>query len=153
MAGLNQIIELLESLPATSRGIGISLHMAPLKASPAGSATDAVSRRKSHGVVKPVVVEVLKAHAPHFMHADEVVAEVRARGVPLSEKDPKATVVTAMLRLAREAEIKRLAEGVERIEGNRFRWYTTYEATQARRAASEQPQPSELSRSAVRESA
>lgn len=74
------------------------------------------------GAVKRAVRDMLIRESPHFVHADDVLNELQRLGFALSEKDPKATVVTAMLRMARERERLGATEGVERKPGNLFRW-------------------------------
>ena len=49
------------------------------------------------------------------MHARDVVERLQRRGVPLSGRDPRATVVTALRRLAKEGNVEALGQ-------NRYSW-------------------------------
>jgi len=71
-------------------------------------------RRKRSGGVKGAIVEVLRENGG-VMHADDIVEAVKARGVQLSAADPKATVVTALLRLRDSNDVKALGR-------NMFKW-------------------------------
>lgn len=46
------------------------------------------------------------------MHAEEIRSELESRGMSFSEKDPKATVVTALLRLSHRSLVRRVAPNV-----------------------------------------
>lgn len=74
------------------------------------------------GSIRSVITDIVRERAGGTIHADEVLEELRRREVPLSEKDPKATVVTALLRLAKMREERGLSEGILRMGRNRFRW-------------------------------
>ena len=69
--------------------------------------------RKS--AIKPVALAVLKEHGGP-MHADRIVEALQQRGVALSARDPKASVVTALIRMAKEtSEVRTLGQ-------NRYVW-------------------------------
>jgi hypothetical protein len=76
-----------------------------------GSAPQRASRR---GSVKAAVAEILKENAG-VMHADEILDMVRGRGIELSGQDPKATIVTALIRLRDKGEVMSLGR-------NKWRW-------------------------------
>lgn len=104
-------------------GVGERRERAGRRTRPASGASPAMG---SQSVVKPAIIAILKRHSPEAIHADQVVEELRRDGIPLSAKDPKATAVTAMIRLAHERRNLVThgigAEGVEAMGGNRFRW-------------------------------
>lgn len=64
--------------------------------------------------ITEAVASVLVEHG-HPMHADEVMEELQRRGMELSEKDPKATVVTALVRGTRRGVFVRTAPNTFRI--------------------------------------
>ena len=66
------------------------------------------------GYVKPAIIELLRDNGG-VMHARDVVERLQSRGVQLSGRDPRATVVTALLRLAKEGNVEALGK-------NRYRW-------------------------------
>ena len=70
--------------------------------------------RKRSGGVKEAIMAVMQEHG-RAMHADDIVEAVKARGVQLSAADPKATVVTALLRLRNTGDVLGLGR-------NNFRW-------------------------------
>ena len=70
--------------------------------------------RKRSGGVKEAVIAVLQEKGS-AMHADDIVEAVRARGVQMSSADPKATVVTVLLRLRDTGDVLGLGR-------NNFRW-------------------------------
>jgi len=73
--------------------------------------------RKSQTGVKDTIASILRASgAP--LHADDILAELRNRGVTISAADPKGTVVTALIRL-------RNAGVVEGLGKNVYKWRTT----------------------------
>ena len=74
--------------------------------------------------IKPLVLEVLREHGGE-MHADEIVSVLRKRGVEMSQKDPKGTVVTALLRIEKETG------EVEALGRNRYRANSDAEAAAA----------------------
>lgn len=90
-------------------------------------------------VIKPAIIEILKAHPGEPLHADAILAAVRAKGISVSEKDPKATIVTALLRMARTRGEKE--SGVVKAGGNRFRWV---EGENPSDPSTEPPPPSAL---------
>jgi hypothetical protein len=108
IAGLEAVLGTVNRYLASDRQIGSQL----------GPAREPGGR----SVIKPAVAAILKGHAPEAIHADQVVAELRERGVPLSHKDPKATAVTAMLRMDRDRRMHHSPSGIERLPGNMFRW-------------------------------
>lgn len=71
-------------------------------------------RRKRSGGVKEAIATVLREHGG-VMHADDILDAVKNRGVELSSADPKATVVTALLRMRDAGEVDALGK-------NQFRW-------------------------------
>ncbi len=72
------------------------------------------ARRKRSGGVKEAIAAVLRENGG-IMHADDILDAVKGRGVELSAADPKATIVTALLRLRDAGEVDALGK-------NRFRW-------------------------------
>ncbi len=87
-------------------------------------------------VIKPIIINILKAANGAPVHADTIMEGVRAEGIALSEKDPKATIVTALLRMHRNRMAHGETEGVEKLGGNRFRWIAAAEGP----ASSNEPQ-------------
>ena len=97
------------------------------------------------GSVKEAIAEVLEENAA-VMHADEILEAVKRRGVELSSRDPKATVVTALIRL-------RDAGDVEALGRNRWQWKgradlmealrVSVESARARRATEREGRDSE----------
>jgi hypothetical protein len=79
------------------------------------------SRKRASGV-KATIEEIMQAAQGQALHADQVLEAIRARGIQVSAQDPKATIVTALLRLAREREAKQLPEGVWKLPRNRWIW-------------------------------
>lgn len=71
--------------------------------------------------VRELITETLRNHEGP-MHANDVLASLQKRGITLSAKDPKATVVTALIRLARNRMERGEREGVIALGGNRFVW-------------------------------
>lgn len=101
--------------------------------------------RKSPGpssVIKPAVSEILKAAQGQPVHASVILEGIQERGISVSEKDPKATIVTALLRMHRNRLLDRSAEGVEKMGKNYFRWVSDTEGTA--NASSEPLPPSAL---------
>ena len=84
-------------------------------------------RRGRVATVKETTATILREAAGEALHADTVLAEVRRRGYSLSERDPKATIVTALIRLARERDRGNSGEGVERLGVNYYRWVTSWD--------------------------
>jgi len=70
---------------------------------------------KRRSAVRAAVTSFLKG-SRRVVHADEVVAALTAQGIALSSKDPKATVVTALLRMRDSNEVHALGE-------NRYVWH------------------------------
>lgn len=71
-------------------------------------------RRRRRSRIKSAIETVLKdARTP--LHADVIRSILESQGVELSEKDPKGTVVTALLRMRNDGEIVLLG-------GNVFQW-------------------------------
>jgi len=79
-----------------------------------GASTPTRSRGKRSSGVKEAIISVLR-ESGHTMHADDIVEAVKARGIRLSAADPKATVVTGLLRLRDAGEVMALGR-------NQFRW-------------------------------
>jgi hypothetical protein len=143
---LGEALDMLRAIPPSLDLVRISIDFGPSGAEmPRPRSTP--ESRKTHGIIKPAVIAVLKAHAPNSVHASDVVAELRAKGIPLSAKDPKATAVTAMIRLARERRARGWPSGVEQLPGNLFRWVETSGTP------SDAGQPSSLFPNVPRESA
>lgn len=126
IADIDQLLLALRELPPLWGAAQIRLDLSrvpgsqssPLKTSPDSPPHQGTRR----SVIRPAVTDVLRARAPELVHADEVLASLQARGIPLSQKDPKATVVTAMIRMDRERRTANQNEGVEKLPGNFFRW-------------------------------
>ena len=70
--------------------------------------------RQRSGSVRETVTAILRDNGG-IMHADEVLAEARKRGLELSSRDPKATIVTALIRLRDDGQVE--AHGL-----NRYSW-------------------------------
>ena len=68
-------------------------------------------KRARRSRVRGAIEQVLKV-ADGPMHADQIMSAVAARGVQLSQKDPKATVVTALLRMRADGEVVLLGQNV-----------------------------------------
>jgi hypothetical protein len=94
--------------------------------------------------IKPVIEEVLRAARGSPVHATDILEAVRARGIPLSAKDPKATIVTALIRMDRQRAATGAREGVKRMGGNQFVW-----VVEGSGPPSEPEQPSALSPGAL----
>jgi len=63
--------------------------------------------------VKDTISEILRdSRVP--LHADAVLAQLRDRGVVISAADPKATVVTALIRLRNAGQVEALGKNVYR---------------------------------------
>ncbi len=73
-------------------------------------------------VIKPAIEEILRAAQGEALHADQILEGVRAKGISVSKRDPKATIVTALLRMHRQRMAEGSKTGVEKLGGNRFRW-------------------------------
>lgn len=82
--------------------------------------TSGASPKRTQGV-KGAVEAIMRDSKGQRIHADQVLNEVRSRGIQVSAADPKATVVTALIRLARE----RSAEGVWKLPRNYWVWSAT----------------------------
>lgn len=150
---VDRFTELVNKAPA---GLWMSLHLgvhssrsAPPRTTRPPSIPTAGAPRRRSSTIKPAIIEILKAHAPEAIHAGQVVAELRARGIPLSAKDPKATAVTAMIRMDRDRRAGDAYEGVEKLPGNMFRWVEWFKGVEPGPIARELP--SEQSRAAAQE--
>lgn len=109
----NQMLELMDRAERLDGATATSL--APRKVS-----RRAVSHRGP--TVRQMIQDILRASGRQ-MHANEIVEALQSQGVELSAKDPKATVVTALLRLSRvTAEQPGPKEGVFALGGNMFLW-------------------------------
>lgn len=78
---------------------------------PAASATGS----KRQGSVREKVEEVMRENRDRVLHADEVLELVRSKGVVITSSDPKATIVTPLLRLKKAGKLDALGR-------NRFKW-------------------------------
>lgn len=61
--------------------------------------------------IRTAIAEVLR-EAKSPLHAAIIMSAVRMRGVPLSDKDPKGSVVTALLRMRNDGEVRLLGNNV-----------------------------------------
>lgn len=77
-------------------------------------------RIKRQDTVKARVERAVREARGRPIHANEILHALQAEGVRLSEKDPKATVVTALLRLSRAASAA--DEGVQSLGENTYIW-------------------------------
>ncbi|MCC6381959.1 MAG: hypothetical protein IT304_05585 [Dehalococcoidia bacterium] len=77
---------------------------------------------RGRGQIKPAIQQILRERAPEAIHANEVVAELRRRGLELSAKDPKATAVTAMIRMDAARRETGAKEGILKLPGNMYLW-------------------------------
>jgi hypothetical protein len=88
--------------------------------------TRSASRGRRPGpasIIKPAIIEILKNAGGQPVHAQEILDAVKARGISVSEKDPKATIVTALLRMHRERMARGPhVEGVAKLGKNFFAW-------------------------------
>lgn len=66
------------------------------------------------GRVKPEIVRLLSVNGG-IMHASEIVAALQRGGIRLSLKDPRAVVVTALLRMVKDGDVAAFGK-------NRYRW-------------------------------
>ena len=73
-----------------------------------------LTRAPRVGTVKEAVANVVRT-SPRPIHANDIVLALQAQGIELSPKDPKGTVVTALIRL-------RNARQVEAMGRNTYRW-------------------------------
>lgn len=63
----------------------------------------------------PMAVTAVLAEEDRAMHANEILHELRRRGTALSVADPKASVVTALVRGMKRGTFKRVGPNIYRI--------------------------------------
>jgi hypothetical protein len=107
---IDTALKALRSLP------GVMAQMSSIPSAP---------QKRSSGI-KAAVIEILKENRGIPIHADAVLSAVRARGIQLSAVDPKATIVTALIRMAQARENKGEAEGVYKLPRNTWVWEERY---------------------------
>lgn len=83
-----QLLQAMELLIQTERGV-------PAQAR--GSLSAQVAERARRPTIAEAVTSVLLEHGGP-LHADEIMEQLQSRGIEMSDKDPKATVVTALVR-------------------------------------------------------
>lgn len=102
-------------------------------------------------VIKPAIQQYLEGRTNEWVHANVILESLLDQGVVLSAIDPKASVVTALIRMERATAPD--AEGVQRRPGNLFRWFHPVGPRPTMTEPTEPGQPSEQSLNGAQASA